>query len=146
MLNHMERATLKRILWCIVALVVTWLCIMFSSCATRKQIEYVDRVVVQTEVKETHDTVTNTIHDSIYHTILQKGDTVYNTKFIERTKYKTITTHSVDTLWRDSIQTKIEKVVVEKKIIPKWCYYTLVGCAILIIFVAFRVRKWLKMF
>ena len=63
------------LVWTIVALV------LFSSCATKKQIEYRDREVVKYVTKVQHDTLINNVHDSIYHTIFQKGDTIYDTKY-----------------------------------------------------------------
>lgn len=112
------------------------------GCASRKQIEYVDRVVVEREVVERHDTVTNNVHDSIYHTVFQKGDTIYNTKYVEHTKWRDRVVYSIDTVYRDSVQTQIEKTTVEKKVIPNWCYFSLVAWLAIIIFIIIKVYKW----
>ena len=112
------------------------------SCASRKQIEYVDRVVVERDVVELHDTVTNDVHDSIYHTVYQKGDTVYNTKYVEHTKWRDRVVYSIDTVYRDSIQTQTKETTVEKMVIPKWCYFTLVAWLAIIIFIIIKVYKW----
>ena len=53
---------------------------LFSSCATKTKIEYRDREVVKYNTSYVHDTTFVEKHDSVYHTIFQKGDTVYDTK------------------------------------------------------------------
>lgn len=96
-------------------LVVVFISIV-CSCATKKKIEYVDREVTKYKIQVQHDTLINNTHDSIYHTIYQKGDTVFDTKYIERLKYKYINNNQRDTLWRDSIITEIKEVVTEKRL------------------------------
>ena len=126
------------LVWTIVALV------LFSSCATKKQIEYRDREVVKYVTKVHHDTLINNVHDSIYHTIFQKGDTIYDTKYVEKTKYRDRVVVRIDTCYRDSVQTVIKESVKEKQIIPKWCYYLLVFSIIVIIFAIIKVIRWLQ--
>ena len=46
--------------------------LMFSSCATKKQIEYVDREVVKYQKEVVHDTLLQHTHDSIYHTVFHR--------------------------------------------------------------------------
>lgn len=128
----------------IVATIVITLILVFSSCATKTKIEYVDREVVKYETKIQHDTLINNIHDSVYHTVFQKGDTIYNTKYVEKTKYRDRVVVRIDTCYRDSIQTVIKESVKEKQIIPKWCYYLLVFSIIVIIFAIVKVIRWLQ--
>ena len=128
----------------IVAAIVITLILMFSSCATKTKIEYVDREVVKYETKIQHDTLINNIHDSVYHTVFQKGDTIYDTKYVEKTKYRDRVVVRIDTCYRDSIQTVIKESVKEKQIIPKWCYYLLVFSIIVIIFAIVKVIRWLQ--
>lgn len=125
------------LVWTIVALV------LFSSCATKKQIEYRDREVVKYVTKVQHDTLTNNIHDSIYHTIFQKGDTIYNTKYVEHTKYRDKIIARVDTCYKDSIQVQEKTNIKEKKVIPKWCYFSLFLSVLFIIFVIIKIKAWL---
>ena len=119
--------------------------IMIGLCAlcscSHKSIEYVDREVVKYNTKEVHDTTYIDRHDSIYHTIFQKGDTIYDTKYVEKVRYKDRMVYKCDTLTRDSIQ--IQEKTIEKEITPKWCYYSLVSWLIIIIFATLKVRKWL---
>ena len=128
----------------IVAAIIITLILVFSSCATKTKIEYVDREVVKYETKIQHDTLINNIHDSVYHTVFQKGDTIYDTKYVEKTKYRDRVVVRIDTCYRDSIQTVIKESVKEKQIIPKWCYYLLVFSIIVIIFAIVKVIRWLQ--
>lgn len=128
----------------IVATIVITLILVFSSCATKTKTEYVDREIVRYETKVQHDTLINNIHDSVYHTVFQKGDTIYDTKYVEKTKYRDRVVVKTDTCYRDSIQTVINESVKEKQIIPKWCYISLFVCGLFIIFAIIKVTKWLR--
>ena len=108
--------------------------VVFCSCATKKKVEYVDREVVKYKKEVVHDTLMQHTHDSVYHTVFQKGDTIYDTKYVEKTKYRDRIVVKIDTCYRDSIQTVIKESVKEKQIIPKWCYFCLVVCGLFIIF------------
>lgn len=118
--------------------------LVFYSCATKTKIEYVDREVVKYETKIQHDTLINNIHDSVYHTVFQKGDTIYDTKYVEKTKYRDRVVVQIDTCYRDSTQTVIKESVKEKQIVPDWCYYLLIFSIIVIIFVIVKVIRWLQ--
>lgn len=118
--------------------------IIFLSCATKTKIEYVDREVVKYETKIQHDTLYNDVHDSIYHTIFQKGDTVYNTKYVEHIKWKERIVCQIDTVIRDSVSVQIKENTVKKVKIPNWCYYSLVGWFIILIFAILKIYKWLR--
>lgn len=126
------------------AIIALLIILLLTSCATKTKIEYRDREVVKYETKIQHDTLINNVHDSIYHTIFQKGDTIYNTKYVERIKYRDKMVYKCDTMWRDSIQTVLKETTVEKKIIPKWCYYSLVICGIFIIIALVKLLRWLR--
>ena len=125
----------------IVATIIITLILVFSSCATKTKIEYVDREVVKYETKIQHDTLINNIHDSVYHTVFQKGDTIYDTKYVEKTKYCDRVVVRIDTCYRDSIQTVIKESVKEKQIIPKWFYFCVV---ISILFIIFAIVKLIR--
>lgn len=128
----------------IVAVIAVAIILVFSSCATKREIQYVDREVVKYETKIQHDTLINNIHDSVYHTVFQKGDTIYDTKYVEKTKYRDRVVVRIDTCYRDSTQTVIKKSVKEKQIIPKWYYYLLVFSILVIIFAIVKVLRWLQ--
>ena len=128
----------------IVVTIVITLILAFSSCATKTKIEYVDREVVKYQKQVVHDTLINNIHDSVYHTVFQKGDTVYDTKYVEKTKWRDRVVVKTDTCYRDSIQVQIKESVIEKQKIPKWCYYCLGVCVLFIIFAIIKFVKWLR--
>lgn len=119
------------------------MCLLLSSCATKTKIEYVDREVVKNVSSVQHDTIINNVHDSIYHTIFQKGDTVYDTKYVEKTVYKDRIVHHIDTVLRDSIHTEVKKVTVVKERTPKWCHLLLL-CIFLIFTYKLKNKIWKK--
>jgi hypothetical protein len=126
------------------ATIIIAIVLIFSSCATKKQIEYVDREVVKYQKEIVHDTLFQHTHDSIYHTVFQKGDTVYDTRYVEKTKWRDRVVYKTDTCYRDSIHTQIKESVKEKQIIPKWCYFCLVVCVIFFIFAIRKLIRWLQ--
>ena len=67
------------------AMIIIAIVLVFSSCATKTKIEYVDREVVKYKKEVVHDTLIQHTHDSVYHTVFQKGDTIYDTKYVEKT-------------------------------------------------------------
>ena len=117
---------------------------LFGSCATKSRIEYVDREVVKVQKQIVHDTLLQHTHDSIYHTVFQKGDTIFDTKYIEKTKWRDRIVVKTDTCYRDSIQTQIKETVVEKTKVPKWAYYCLSICILFIIIAILKLIRWLR--
>lgn len=114
--------------------------LFFSSCATRTQIEYRDRIVDHYITKVEKDTVIEKMHDSVY--IHSKGDTVWFEKW--HTKYvdKIVLRH--DTCWRDSVVTEYKESVKEVVKIPKIFKYSLIFSILVIIFAIIKMVKWLK--
>lgn len=119
------------------------MCCAFFSCATKRKIEYIDRDVVRYETKYQHDTLVTNVHDSIFHTIYQKGDTVYDIKYKYKIQYRDKVVSRYDTIYKDSIQTVFKEITTEKKVIPNWCYYSLVCWVLIIIFAIIKVRRWI---
>lgn len=122
---------------CVVALTL-------SGCCTLSKVETNTTNEKEFTIKEVHDTLLLTIHDSVYHTIFQKGDTIYDTKYIERTRWRDRTVERVDTFVRDSVVTNTVEKVVERKITPAWCYWTLVGLFACLTYFIIRLILWLK--
>ena len=120
---------------------VMLLCFLVG-CATKKQIEYVDREVVKYVTKVHHDTLINNVHDSIYHTIFQKGDTIYDTKYVCHTKYRDKIVAKTDTCWRDSVVVQNKNKVKEVTKIPKIFWASLFFSIICIIFAIIKLLKW----
>lgn len=117
---------------------------ILTSCSLLEKIEYRDRDVNHYITSTVHDTLLQHTHDSIYHTVFQKGDTVFDTKYVERIKWRDRVVVKIDTCYRDSIQTVINESVKEKQIIPKWCYYCLVICILFGIFAFIKLVRWLQ--
>jgi hypothetical protein len=125
-------------------IILLFLVIGLCSCATKTKIEYVDREVVKYKTIVQHDTLIQNTHDSIYHTIYQKGDTVYDTKYIEKTRWRDKVVVKTDTCYRDSIRTEIKESVVEKQKIPKWCWYCLGFTILGVIFAFVKIIRYVQ--
>lgn len=117
---------------------------LFSSCATKTKIEYRDRDVVKYNTSYVHDTTFVEKHDSVYHTIFQKGDTVYDTKYVERTRWRDNIVVKKDTCWRDSIVTIKKETVKEVTKIPKLFKIAFVFSILVIIFAVVKSIRWLQ--
>lgn len=135
-LSHKAFVRIIIISWSIVAL------ILYSSCATKTKIEYRDRDVNHYITNTVHDTLHQETHDSIFHTIYQKGDTIYNTKYIEKTKWKDRIVVKSDTCWRDSVITEYKESVKEVTKVPLIYKLSLLLSIIFCIFVIIKLLKW----
>lgn len=135
-LSHKAFVRIIIISWSIVAL------ILYSSCATKTKIEYRDRDVNHYITNTVHDTLRQETHDSIFHTIYQKGDTIYNTKYIEKTKWKDRIVVKGDTCWRDSVITEYKESVKEVTKVPLIYKLSLLLSIIFCIFVIVKLLKW----
>lgn len=127
----------------VLAFIIAFL-LSLIGCKTKTKIEYVDREVVKYEYKTIFDTLVQNAHDSIFQTIYQKGDTIYNIKYKEVIKYKNKSVNKTDTVYKDSIQVQYLKETVEKKVTPKWCYYCLLVSVLFAIFAIYKLYKWLQ--
>ena len=117
---------------------------LFSSCATKTKIEYRDREVVKYNTSYVHDTTFVEKHDSVYHTIFQNGDTVYDTKYVERTRWRDNIVVKKDTCWRDSIVTIKKETVKEVTKIPKLFWISMCFSILVIIFAFVKLFRWLQ--
>lgn len=119
---------------------------VLASCSLLEKIEYRDRVVDHYNTVTVHDTTKIKEKDSTYHFIRVVNDTVYDTKYVEKTKWRDKVVYRIDTCYRDSIQTQIKKTTIEKKVVPKWCYISLVICVLFIVFEVTKLTKWITKF
>ena len=124
--------------------IITLLALLLCSCATRTKIEYVDREVVKYETKVQHDTLREKLHDSVFVSIEKRNDTVFSTKYIERTKYRDRIVEKYDTITKDSIIVQTKEEVTEKRVVPKWCYICLAVCIVFVGFYVIKILRWLK--
>lgn len=126
------------------AMIIVVAIMMLSSCATKTKIEYRDRIVDHYNTIVQHDTLRENTHDSVYVEIKTKGDTVYNTKYVERTKWRDRVIERHDTCWRDSVVTEYKETVKEVTKIPKIFKISLVFLILCCIFVLVNMIRWLK--
>lgn len=120
--------------------------IILSSCATNTKIEYRDRIVDHYNTVVQHDTLREHTSDSIFEKIYVKGDTVYNTKYVEKMRWRDRVVERHDTCWRDSITTEYKETMKEVVKYPK-TYWWFLGFTILFFIFAFvKLKKWLKIF
>ena len=128
---------------------IRWFIILFclaciTSCATKTKIEYRDRDVNHYITNTVHDTLVDKTTDSVYFEVLVKGDTVYSTKYKEKTRWRDRIVERHDTCWRDSVVTEYKETVKEVTKIPK-IYHLAMGFAILVIIFAFvKLFRWLQ--
>lgn len=115
--------------------------LFFSSCATKTKIEYRDRDVNHYITNTEHDTLIQHTHDSIYHTVFQKGDTVYDTKYVEKTRWRDRIVERHDTCWRDSVVTEYKEIEKEVIKIPKIYQISLFVSILFIIFASIKITK-----
>jgi hypothetical protein len=116
------------------------------SCSTKKEIEYRDREVVKYNTLYIHDTTFVEKHDSVFHSVLQKGDTIYDVKYVEHTKWRDRVVERHDTCWRDSVVTQYKESVKEVPRVPKIYTAALIFSFLVLIYGLIKLTKWLKMF
>ena len=123
---------------------VMFLVFFLASCATKSKIEYRDRVVDHYNTVTVHDTTKIKEKDSTYHFVRVVNDTVYDTKYVERTRWRDRVVERHDTCWRDSVVTEYKETVKEVTKIPKLYRISLVFSFLMIIFALIKFTKWLK--
>lgn len=117
---------------------------LLAACATRTRIEYRDRDVNHYITNTIHDTLINNTRDSIYVEVLAKGDTIWRTKYVEKTKWRDRIVERHDTCWRDSIVVEYKENVREVTRVPKIYKFSLLLSILCIIFVFIKLTRWLK--
>lgn len=118
--------------------------LLLSSCATKTQIEYRDRVVDHYITKEVHDTLRENTTDSVYFEVVVKGDTVYKTKYKEKTMWRDRIVERHDTCWRDSVVTEYKEKTKEIVKYPKTYWWFLGISLISVIFAIVKIVRWLQ--
>lgn len=117
---------------------------LLAACATRTRIEYRDRDVNHYITNTIHDTLINNTRDSIYVEVLAKGDTIWRTKYVEKTRWRDRIVERHDTCWRDSIVVEYKENVKEVTRVPKIYKFSLLLSILCIIFVFIKLTRWLK--
>lgn len=117
---------------------------LLAACATRTRIEYRDRDVNHYITNTIHDTLINNTRDSIYVEVLAKGDTIWRTKYVEKTRWRDRIVERHDTCWRDSIVVEYKENVKEVTRVPKIYKFSLLLSILCIIFAFIKLTRWLK--
>ena len=128
----------------IYAVIIVAVILLFSSCATRTKIEYRDRIVDHYNTIVQHDTLREHTSDSIFEKIYVKGDTVYNTKYVEKTRWRDRIVERHDTCWRDSVVTEYKETTKEVTKIPKLFWISMCFSILVIIFAFVKLLRWLR--
>lgn len=118
--------------------------ICFTSCATKTKIEYRDRIVDHYNTIVQHDTLRENTSDSIFEKIYVKGDTVYNTKYVEKTRWRDLIVERHDTCWRDSVVTEYKETTKEVTKIPKLFWISMCFSILVIIFAFVKLFRWMQ--
>lgn len=144
--NELWRRSMIGNVGCGAPMFVCLIAILFllCSCTTPTKIEYVDREVVRYVTKIQHDTLIKHTHDSVYHTVFQKGDTVYDTKYVEKTRWRDRIVERHDTCWRDSVVTEYKETVKEVVKFPKTYWYAVGISFLFFIFAFIKLVRWLQ--
>ena len=123
--------------------ILFWI-ICFTSCATKTKIEYRDSIVDHYNTIVQHDTLREHTSDSIFEKIYVKGDTVYNTKYVENTRWRDRIVERHDTCWRDSVVTEYKETTKEVTKIPKLFWISMCFSILVIIFAFVKLFRWLQ--
>ena len=132
-------------MWTFIVVVFVLICVYcLSSCVTKTKIEYVDRDVNHYITQVQHDTLREKTTDSVYLEIMQKGDTIFQTKYKEVTKWRDRIQEKHDTCFRDSVVVEYKETVKEVTKIPKFYRFAMWFSIIIIIFAIIKLLRWLK--
>ena len=115
--------------------------LLLCSCEATKHIEWRDREVEKWNTKVVHDTVRVYEKDSIYHEITTKNDTVFDTKIVERIRWRDKIVEKTDTIIEQQTTIEYKDRIIEKKIVPKWCWYCLAFSILCFIFAIIKIRR-----
>lgn len=119
-------------------------CFALTSCKTITKVEYRDKYIDRYITQVQHDTLREKVTDSVYFEVLQKGDTIYKTKYKEVIKWRDRVVEKIDTCYKDSIITEYKESVKEIKYVPKIYKISMGISIILLIFALVKIALWLR--
>lgn len=125
-------------------LVVLIIITLLLSCSTKTKIEYRDRDVNHYVTQYVHDTLRLETKDSTYHFVKVVNDTVFDTKYVERTKWRDKVVEKHDTCYRDSVVTQYKETIKEVTKVPKIYSWALMFSVLVLIYGLIKLTKWLK--
>lgn len=125
-------------------LVVLIIITLLLSCSTKTKIEYRDRDVNHYVTQYVHDTLRLETKDSTYHFVKVVNDTVFDTKYVERTKWRDKVVEKHDTCYRDSVVTQYKETIKEVTKVPKIYSWALMFSVLVLIYGLIKLTKWFK--
>lgn len=120
------------------------LCLFITSCKTTTRVEYKDRYIDRYITQVQHDTLREKVTDSVYFEVIQKGDTIYKTKYKEVIKWRDRVVEKIDTCYKDSIITEYKESVKKVKYVPKIYKISMAISILLLIFALVKLALWLR--
>lgn len=119
--------------------------ILFISCATKTKVEYRDKEVTKYENIYLHDTTFVEKHDSVFHSIIQRGDTIFDTRYVEKVKWRDRIVEHYNTCWRDSAVIEYQYITKEVARIPV-IYKVVFSISLVIIIytILITLYRWLR--
>lgn len=120
------------------------LCLFITSCKTTTRVEYKDRYIDRYITQVQHDTLREKVTDSVYFEVIQRGDTIYKTKYKEVIKWRDRVVEKIDTCYKDSIITEYKESVKEIKYVPKIYKISMAISILLLIFALVKLALWLR--
>jgi len=115
-----------------------------SSCATKTKVEYRDHDITHYITNVVHDTLVDRTTDSVYFETLIRGDTVFQTKYKERTRWKERVVERHDTCWKDSVVMEYKETIKEITKIPKIYKVSLIISILLVIFAIIKIIRYIQ--
>lgn len=125
-------------------LLLLCLCLALYGCRTQTKVEYRDKYIDRYITQVQHDTLREHTTDSVYVSVLQKGDTIYQTKYKEVVRWRDRIIEHIDTCYKDSIVTEYKESIKEVQYIPKIYKISMCISILLLIFALIKIGLWLK--
>lgn len=126
------------------SIIAVILCLLIVGCKTRKQVEFRDHYIDHYITQVMHDTLREHTTDSVYLEVMQKGDTVYRTKYKEVVKWRDRVVVHTDTCYRDSIVTEYKEVAKEVKYVPKVYRVSMCVSILVLVLAMLKIAWWIK--
>ena len=117
---------------------------LLSSCSVLTKTEYRDRDVNHYITNTVHDTLRLKEKDSTYHKIEVRNDTVFDTKYVEKTRWRDRIVEKHDTCWKDSTTVIRKETTKEITKIPKLFKISFVFSILVIIFAFVKLIRWTR--
>lgn len=127
-----------------IAIFVCLIGFFLSSCATKEKIVYRDRDINNYITNTIHDTLKIETTDSVYVEVKTIGDTVFQTKYKEKTLWRDHIVELHDTCWKEKAVTEYKETVKEVVKVPRIYRVSLYVCIALLFFSVYKLIKFIR--